>query len=662
MITRLSTKYSWHILCTFVLLFLFINENKGQNYHEDFSRYPVSDTVKVGILTWIIGDLPPEFKAVDLDGNPYYDFLSIMEGHPWRLINLDGDTVAFCTSAYENEEAANDWMITPKISVPTIQSGQKVLFQWQAMSGDDFFRENYLVKLSNTTSNTDAFTTELAVISQENGSTFETRTVDISAYAGSDIYISFINNTIDGWLLYVDDLKVVISDGYDAQLQANNTVRYERTQKDIEISGTIYNNGNYIKSIEIEWNDGIPHIATLDSLNIAPLQSYTFVHPIPFNSSVEAEHNITMKILSINGGSAVDNNPDNNNLSFYVSTIADSPKKNILFEISTGTWCGYCPRADVSLKELESVVSDGSAIGIKVHIDNDPMVIKEYQDGLNLPGAPMFNTDRVLLLETVERHYLDQIYENRKILPSPVEVSASAKYDPASRNIKIDCGALFATQYTGDLRFSAIVLEDSIHRTTSDYNQANNYSEGSLGEMGGWENLLGSVPAAEMYYNRVPRALFGGYAGIIASIPTQNLNNSQAAYTFNYTVPADFNPKYMSVVVLVLRGDNGEVLNAKKVAVETISSTNEVASTKDLFHVFPTICTYGDVYIEKADNASASYQAILFNSKGQAVTTQKLIDQNITTFSLPENLPSDYYYLNIFDRNSSHTYSIVIVK
>jgi hypothetical protein len=118
----------------------------------------------------------------------------------------------------------------------------------------------------------------------------------------------------------------------------------------------------------------------------------------------------------------------------------------------------------------------------------------------------------------------------------------------------------------------------------------------------------------------------------------------------------------MSVVVLVLRGDNGEVLNAKKVAVEAISGTNEVASTKDLFHVFPTICTHGDVYIEKAANASASYQAILFNSKGQAVTTQKLIDQNITTFSLPENLPSDYYYLNIFDRNSSHTYSIVIVK
>ncbi len=83
--------------------------------------------------------------------------------------------------------------------MPTIQSEPKVLFQWQAMSGDSFLEENCPIKLGNTTSNTDALTTELAVISQENGSTFETRTVDISAYAGSDIYISLsIIQLMDG--------------------------------------------------------------------------------------------------------------------------------------------------------------------------------------------------------------------------------------------------------------------------------------------------------------------------------------------------------------------------------------------------------------------------------------------------------------------------------
>ncbi|MEZ4912107.1 MAG: choice-of-anchor J domain-containing protein [Saprospiraceae bacterium] len=641
---------------------LFKNVSLAQYYHEDFSEYTVSDTVSVGVLKWIIGDLPPDFTTADLDKNPHYDFLSFMEGYPWRLINLDGDTVAFSTSAYENEKAANDWMITPKITVPTVLPGQKILFQWQAMSGDDFFTENYQVRLSSTTSETESFTEVLADIYQENGSTFETRTVDISSYAGLDIYISFINTTADGWLLYVDDLKVLISDGYDTQLIANNTSRYERTQTDIYISGTIYNNGNYINSLEIEWNDGSQHIAMIENLNIAPLQSYTFVHPIPFTSSITAEHNINMKILSINGGNAIDNDPSNNNLPILISTIDDSPQKNILFEISTGTWCGYCPSGDVNLKELEETVADGSAIGIKVHIDNDPMTIKEYQDGINLPGAPMFNVDRELFLESVERNYFEEIYYNRRELPSPVSVSAKAEYNPESRNVSISCEAIFATQYTGELRFAAIILEDSINRTTSDYNQANNYSGGVLGEMGGWENLPGSVHAADVYYDRVPRALLGGFAGQEMSIPYQNLNNGKATYTFNYLVPDDFNPKYMNVVVLVLRGDNGEVVNAQKVVFEEILDTHTITGYQPTFKVFPTVCNQQDVYIERAENAKGDYQVILLNSKGQEVSTRCSLNHTLTSFPLPENLPTGYYFINISNKQSAATYPIFILK
>ena len=58
---------------------------------------------------------------------------------------------------------------------------------------------------------------------------------------------------------------------------------------------------------------------------------------------------------------------------------------------------------------------------------------------------------------------------------------------------------------------AVVIVEDSVRGTASGYAQANYYSGGGNGPMGGYENLPSTIPASQMTYNHVARVLAGGF-------------------------------------------------------------------------------------------------------------------------------------------------------
>ena len=66
----------------------------------------------------------------------------------------------------------------------------------------------------------------------------------------------------------------------------------------------------------------------------------------------------------------------------------------------------------------------------------------------------------------------------------------------------------------------AVVVEDGVRGTGSGYNQVNAYSGGANGPMGNYHNLPNPVPAAQMVYDHVARAILGNWVGTEASLPT----------------------------------------------------------------------------------------------------------------------------------------------
>lgn len=124
--------------------------------------------------------------------------------------------VAFSTSWYAPEGAADDWMWTPSILVPA--GGQ---LRWRAKAYDPSFPDGYEVRIMvanlgpptggpGAIGNQVTNSTLLFSIAAENTAWTE-RTVSLAAFAGQSAYIAFRNASNNQFILVVDDVTVFAS-------------------------------------------------------------------------------------------------------------------------------------------------------------------------------------------------------------------------------------------------------------------------------------------------------------------------------------------------------------------------------------------------------------------------------------------------------------------
>jgi len=79
--------------------------------------------------------------------------------------------------------------------------------------------------------------------------------------------------------------------------------------------------------------------------------------------------------------------------------------------------------------------------------------------------------------------------------------------------------------------------------------------------MGGFEELPNPVPAAQMIYNYVGRAILGTFDGLENSIPDAVDANQDFEFEFSYQVPDEYDITEMHAIILVQDEETGEVLN-----------------------------------------------------------------------------------------------------
>lgn len=158
----------------------------------------------------------PGFEAwtvLDVDGNtPATAVNFITTG--WNRIDRQGangnfggpagDYAAMSTSWYAPAGTSNDWLITPSIAIPAGTS----TFKWDAKAQDADYPDGYKLMLAPNGGNTVAdFTVELYSTAGEDAA-WVTRTVNTSAYAGTNVRLAFVNNSTDMFMLLVDNILV----------------------------------------------------------------------------------------------------------------------------------------------------------------------------------------------------------------------------------------------------------------------------------------------------------------------------------------------------------------------------------------------------------------------------------------------------------------------
>jgi hypothetical protein len=189
----------------------------------------------------------------------------------WTLINQDGltpnpsvgyvnnawivredfnfnvtDSAAFSTSWYAPEGTANDWMITPLINLTSNN-----LLSWNAVTYDVSYPDGYEVRISTTTPDIAGFNAHppLFTVAAE-ATAWTTHSVNLATagYANQPVYIAWRNNSVNQFILLVDDILVEQILNYDIELTSAEQSEYTITPlsqigSSMTASGLISNNG-----------------------------------------------------------------------------------------------------------------------------------------------------------------------------------------------------------------------------------------------------------------------------------------------------------------------------------------------------------------------------------------------------------------------------------
>ena len=150
------------------------------------------------------GNFPPEnWTILDNDGDNYNwsnESDSYLDPH-------SGSKCAYSYSVDPNEMTAltpDNYLISPKVKIPL--NGE---LNYYVASGDnDYVQEFYYIKISSIDTAPSSFTT---ILYQEQmfDAYYQYRTIDLSVYAGQEIYIAWIHtNCSDKWALKIDDISI----------------------------------------------------------------------------------------------------------------------------------------------------------------------------------------------------------------------------------------------------------------------------------------------------------------------------------------------------------------------------------------------------------------------------------------------------------------------
>jgi hypothetical protein len=388
------------------------------------------------------------------------------------------------------------------------------------------------------------------------------------------------------------------------------------------VTGTIQNLGSAtITTADIKYEvGGTTYTTALSGLSVASGTSYSFTHGTPVNVTAPILYPVKVWVEL-----AGDADPSDDTLSTSVSGLAFQTTKRVLIEEATGTWCGWCPRGAVFTEQIDTVYA-GSAIVVAVH-NADPMANAIYDGGMGalIGGYPSGAVDRKS--NDVDPTNFNSVYNQRINDVSPADVAVSASFNASTRLVEVTVSATFAADLIGDFRLNAILVEDNVTGTASNYGQTNYYSSTSnniplTGAGHNWQTSPNPVPAALMEYDFVGREILGGFDGQSGSIPTSISANSTYSYTFTTTIPSTWDENEMRVIGTVNDAATGYILNTNRGAYGITTQVKEITVENFSMSLYPNPANQSS-QLEVNLKQSTAYSVEIFDVLGKSTYSQR---------------------------------------
>jgi hypothetical protein len=397
-----------------------------------------------------------------------------------------------------------------------------------------------------------------------------------------------------------------------------------------DVTATVRNMGSSdITSFDIEYSyNGNVVQESVGPVTIASLDTYDHTFSTP--ALVAAGSNgLTVTISNVNGNGQDDDNTDDAK-TITIDPIIPAQGKMVIGEEATGTWCSWCPRGAVYMDLFESKYVNFWE-GIAVH-NNDPMTVTQYDAGMGalISGYPSAVVDRG---PEVDPSGMESQFLQRLQTPPVAFISNNSTWNAGTRELSVIVSAEFQSSANSNFKLACVLTEDEVTGTTSGYNQANSYAGGSNGVMGGYELLPNPVPAAQMVYDHVARAIQPSFDGDNTVFPaTVNAGETHSA-TYTFTLPAEWDENNIHIIGMLIE-PGGRVDNA---AVSTISSNSSISelAISDQVRIYPNPAT-DFAMIDLNLDKDATVMVNVIDMTGKVVGTQNYGIVNSST-ELPIN-------------------------
>jgi len=566
--------------------------------------------------------------------------------------------VVISNSRYTPAGTADDWLISPPMTIA--EAGTAVLWKARALSDDSF--DGMQVRVSTTDNNIQSFTDVIYSSSGESPELTQ-RSASLNDYTGQQIYIAFVNNSTDKYLLMIDDIVVKPIDPANATITSFATEPYQLKNQDVGIAINVANNGGFeLNTLGLKWSDGInEYEETITGLALQTGESTVITSSTSFIANENIVYPLEITISDPNNEQDAD--LSDNTISVEVSGITYIPSKKVVGEEGTGTWCGWCPRGTVALDSMEAFFSD-EFIGIAVH-NSDPMEVAEYDSGLNFQGFPSGKINRVLHINPSDFRLGLEV---TKKAVSPMAVDLVATGNESDRTISVEFSTESVTQLIDkDFRMSVIIMEDNVTGTTSNYNQTNNFSGTAPGVLVGvdgvdWSTLPNPVLAADIDYDHVARAILGGFDGLAESIPANLSAGDVITEVFSWTVPTTMNMDELHAIAMIIDNATGAIINAEKSEIDVVTSTNEKIADA-MVNVTPNPANQ-KVLLDISLESDAEVNLLVLNGIGEVMSNEYLGRASGSFESLYDvsSLPDGLYIFKVSIDNIVSTKKIIVLK
>lgn len=512
---------------------------------------------------------------------------------PLRDSNSSTDRFLGSHSYYQGLGTSNDWIGSRAIYIPSEgftlsfgaqsyvvrKDGDRLSDLWlfiteEQLSADNLPTDPTMV-YSEIPWGTDNGTIEKDFIPYE---------LSLDPWIGKTIYINFANLNTDKDLLLLDNVLVQRLDR--AELSLETPAQYI-LNGDFEVTATV--TGTVAPGIgawTMTFDDGKGEKQTFSGSSVALGESVSH----KFTSKVEADSSTEFTVtLSGEGFEPI-------STSGAVTGLAFEPEHRVLFEETTGTWCGNCPLGAYTIQSLmlDEETKD-KVVPISIHIEGgapeDYMVNVQYAGLFGVTSAPMYRIERDMRVNGFTNY--DANFDLSNPMTVGYAVLQRAKQSTLAA-IDLDARYIIQGEDTTSVRCTArvtpavtlpagyavgfVMTENNVCNYGTPYSRQANYFSGAdfASKLGGWTLLPRTV--ANMRFQDVARGVWGyrGLAGSLGDGPlavnetVEVTTEIEIPNTFQQLVPGDPSTvtslpiarQNVVMVAYIINTETGLVLNA----------------------------------------------------------------------------------------------------